>query len=128
MQPLNFTIGEDDYQLIPHTGFTAVNLDRKVLGLFGAMCSAPESLSEATAFVALASALDSLSPSDYRWLVETTLSRVTVVTEGKRHISLGDMDAVSEHFSGHMQDLYSVLFEVWRQERLSPFAQVPAGS
>lgn len=128
MEPINFRVGDDDYQLIPHTGFTAINLDRKVLGLFGSMCASGDSLSEETAFVALASALESLSAADYRWLVETTLSRVTVVTDGKKHVSLGDAEIAAAHFYGQMQNLYAVLFEVWRRERLSPFAQAPAGN
>lgn len=128
LQPVDFKVGEDDYQLLPHTGFTVLNLDRKVLGLFGAMYSDPGAVSEDTAFVSLAAALDALSASDYRWLVETTLSRVTVVTEGKKHVSLSDMDAVSAHFAGQMQNLYAVVFEVWRRLKLSPFAEAPAGN
>lgn len=118
MTPKNFTIGNDEYQLIPHTGFEAVNLDRKVLGLVGRIAGV-----EGDGIALLAGALESYSDSEFRWLVETTLKRVTVVTAGKQSRSLGNMDVVAEHFDGQMQNLYAVLFEVWRLEKLSPFAQ-----
>lgn len=126
MQPINFKIGDDEYQLLPHTGFTAIDLDRKVLSLFGKMYGSAEAINEQNAFVALAEAFESFSSSEYRWLVETTLQRVTVVTSGKKNFSLGTAEAVAGHFAGQMQNLYAVLFEVWKQEKLSPFATAPA--
>lgn len=127
MTPINFKVGDDEYQLLPHTGFTAVNLDRKVLGLVGKMASSGMSLSdgEMGAFAALSGALSDLDDGEYRWIVETTLNRLTVVTPGQKNRSLSDMDAISEHFSGKMNQLYEVLVQVWKEEKLSPFAVAP---
>lgn len=125
MDPINFKVGDEEYQLLPHTGFVALNLDRKVLGLFSRMYSGAAVDSE-NAFFALSDALESFSDSEYRWLVETTLSRVTVVTPGKKSFSLNNEKIIAEHFAGQMQNLYAVLFEVWKGEKLSPFATAPS--
>lgn len=126
MTPVNFKVGEDEYQLLPHTGFEAINLDRKVLGLIGRMARSGTALSDdMTAFAVLADTLAELGDSEYKWIVGTTLKNVTVVTAGKKNVSLSDMDKVAEHFSGKFNDLYAVLIQVWKEEKLSPFATAP---
>lgn len=126
MTPVNFKVGEDEYQLLPHTGFEAINLDRKVLGLIGRMARSGSALSDdMTAFAVLADTLAELGDSEYKWIVGTTLKNVTVVTAGKKNVSLSDMDKVAEHFSGKFNDLYAVLIQVWKEEKLSPFATAP---
>lgn len=126
MTPVNFKVGEDEYQLLPHTGFEAINLDRKVLGLIGRMARSGSALSDdMTAFAVLADTLAELGDSEYKWIVGTTLKNVTVVTSGKKNVSLSDMDKVAEHFSGKFNDLYAVLIQVWKEEKLSPFATAP---
>lgn len=127
MDPINFKVGEDEYQLLPHTGFTAINLDRKVLGIIGKMAASGDMFSDddAGAFAALSGVLSEMSDSEYRWIVENTLNRLTVVTPGKKNFSLGDMDVISEHFSKNMNLLYEVMVRVWKEEKLSPFAAAP---
>lgn len=126
MTPVNFKVGEDEYQLLPHTGFEAINLDRKVLGLIGRMARSGSALSDdMNAFAVLADTLAELGDSEYKWIVGTTLKNVTVVTSGKKNVSLSDMDKVAEHFSGKFNDLYAVLIQVWKEEKLSPFATAP---
>lgn len=125
MTPVNFKVGDEEYQLLPHTGFTAINLDRKVLGLVGRMATAFAGDDDMAAFAMLSGALSDMGDSEYRWLVETTLGRVTVVTPGKKNVSLGDMDAIAEHFSGNMGGLYELLIRVWKEEKLTPFAVAP---
>lgn len=126
MTPIQFKVGVDEYQLIPHTGFEAINLDRKVLGLIGRMArSGAEMSDDMGAFAVLADTLAELGDSEYKWIVETTLKNVTVVTAGKKNKALSDMDAVAEHFSGKFNDLYSVLIQVWKEEKLSPFVGAP---
>lgn len=126
MTPVNFNVGEEEYQLLPHTGFEAMDLDRKVLGLVGKMALNGDLLEDDIyAMAALSTTLSDLGSSDYRWLVETTFRNVTVVTPGKKNVSLSDIDAVAEHFAGHMNDMYTALVGVWKAERLSPFAKAP---
>ena len=127
MTPINFKVGDEEYQLLPHTGFTAVNLDRKVLGLVGRIAISGASLTdgEIGAFAALSGAFSEMGDSEYRWIVENTLNRVTVVTPGKKNYSLADMDVIAEHFSGKMNQLYEVMVRVWKEEKLSPFATAP---
>lgn len=126
MTPINFKVGEEEYQLLPHTGFEAINLDRKVLGLIGRMArSGSEMSDDMGAFAVLADTLAELGDSEYKWIVGTTLSHVTVITAGKKNVALSDMDKVAEHFSGKFNDLYAVLIQVWKEEKLSPFAVAP---
>lgn len=126
MTPINFKVGEEEYQLLPHTGFEAINLDRKVLGLIGRMArSGSEMSDDMGAFAVLADTLAELGDSEYKWIVGTTLSHVTVITAGKKNVALSDMDKIAEHFSGKFNDLYAVLIQVWKEEKLSPFAVAP---
>lgn len=126
MTPINFKVGEEEYQLLPHTGFEAINLDRKVLGLIGRMArSGSEMSDDMGAFAVLADTLAELGDSEYKWIVGTTLSHVTVITAGKKNVTLSDMDKVAEHFLGKFNDLYAVLIQVWKEEKLSPFAVAP---
>lgn len=126
MSPVNFKVGDEEYQLLPHTGFEAINLDRKVLGLIGRMArSGSEMSDDMGAFAVLADTLAELGDNEYQWIVGTTLKNVTVVTAGKKNVALSSMDAIAEHFTGKFNDLYAVLIQVWKEEKLSPFAGAP---
>jgi hypothetical protein len=123
MNPVNFKVGSEDYQLLPHTGFEALNLDRKVLGLFGRIArSGLDIPDEVVAYAALADTMSTLDDAEYQWIVGTTLKTVTVVTAGKKNVTLSDMDAIAAHFAGNYTELYAVLIRVWKEEKLSPFA------
>lgn len=123
MVPVNFKVGSEQYQLLPHTGFEALNLDRKVLGLIGRVArSGIAILDDGDAYAALADTMSTLDDSEYQWIVGTTLKNVTVTTEGKKNVTLSDMDIVAEHFAGNYTELYAVLIRVWKEEKLSPFA------
>ena len=126
MKPINFKIGEDDYQLLPHTGFEAMDLDRKVLGVVGQMARTGMFLDdEADAFAAMSGVFADMGRDDFRWIVETTLKSVTVVTPGKKNLTLSDFDAVTAHFEGRFNEIYILLVRAWKEERLSPFAAAP---
>lgn len=126
MKPINFKIGEDDYQLLPHTGFEAMDLDRKVLGVVGQMARTGMFLDdEADAFAAMSGVFSDMGRDDFRWIVETTLKNVTVVTPGKKNFTLSDFDIVTNHFEGRFNEIYVLLVKVWKEERLSPFAKAP---
>ena len=126
MKPINFKIGEDDYQLLPHTGFEAMDLDRKVLGIVGQMALTGMFLDdEADAFAAMSGVFADMGREDFRWIVETTLKNVTVVTPGKKNVTLSDFDIVTNHFEGRFNEIYVLLVKVWKEERLSPFAKAP---
>lgn len=126
MKPINFKIGEDDYQLLPHTGFEAMDLDRKVLGVVGQMARTGMFLDDETdAFAAMSGVFADMGRDDFRWIVETTLKNVTVVTPGKKNVTLSDFDIVTNHFEGRFNEIYELLVKVWKEERLSPFAKAP---
>lgn len=126
MKPINFKIGDDEYQLLPHTGFEAMDLDRKVLGVVGQMARTGMFLDdEADAFVAMSGVFADMGRDDFRWIVETTLKNVTVVTPGKKNFTLSDFDIVTNHFEGRFNEIYVLLVRVWKEERLSPFAKAP---
>lgn len=126
MKPINFKIGEDDYQLLPHTGFEAMDLDRKVLGVVGQMARTGMFLDdEADAFAAMSGVFADMGRDDFRWIVETTLKNVTVVTPGKKNVTLSDFDIVTNHFEGRFNEIYELLVKAWKEERLSPFAKAP---
>ena len=126
MKPINFKIGEDEYQLLPHTGFEAMDLDRKVLGVVGQMARTGMFLDdEADAFAAMSGVFADMGRDDFRWIVETTMKNVTVVTPGKKNFTLSDFDIVTNHFEGRFNEIYVLLVKVWKEERLSPFAKAP---
>lgn len=126
MKPINFKIGEDEYQLLPHTGFEAMDLDRKVLGVVGQMARTGMFLDdEADAFAAMSGVFADMGRDDFRWIVETTLKNVIVVTPGKKNFTLSDFDIVTNHFEGRFNEIYVLLVKVWKEERLSPFAKAP---
>ena len=80
MEAINFKVASDEYQLLPHTGFDAIDLDRKVLGLIGKMARQGLDINDdVEAFALLANTLSELSTPDFKWLLQTTLSAVTVV-------------------------------------------------
>lgn len=125
-QPENFELDGESYQLLPHTGFAALDLDRKVTALFGrlAVATTAEPGSDEYSrefFSALGRTLEGYTQREYRDLIESTLSRVTVTTPGKKNVSLATADAVAEHFAGRYAGLYNVLFKVWELNRFSPF-------
>lgn len=128
MKPVNFKLGKDEYQLIPHTGFEAMDLYRKVNGAVGDMVNAlPKGGADgASSFAAIASAFSGYDREDFKWLVETTLKNVTVVTAGKKNETLSDADRITEHFDGRLGMMYDLLFEVWNREKMLPFELAPA--
>lgn len=126
MSPVNFKVGEEEYQLLPHTGFDAMDLDRKVLGIVGRMAYSGVDITEdAGAFALLSGVFSEMPTADYKWLVETTLGNVTVVTPGKKSFSLSSVDVIADHFAGRFNQLYAVMLKVWKSEKLSPFAEAP---
>lgn len=128
MNPVSFELDNEKYQLIPHTGFEAINLYRKVNGAVGNMVNAlPKGgVDGASSFAAIAAAFEGYGDDEFRILVETTLKNVTVVTPGKKNVSLSDMDAIAAHFDGRLGGMYSLLFEVWDREKMLPFELAPA--
>nr|DAW36112.1 MAG TPA: tail assembly chaperone protein [Caudoviricetes sp.] len=127
MKPVNFSLSGEDYQLLPHTGFEAVNLYRKVNGAVGHIVAAFDSKANpgSAGFSAIASAFSEIGEDEFRWLAGTTLSHVTVVTPGKKNLSLRDMDAVAEHFDGRWAGMYELMFQVWSLEKMLPFEMSP---
>lgn len=128
MNPVSFDLDGEKYQLIPHTGFEAINLYRKVNGAVGNIVSAmPTDRNDGNAsFAAIASAFEGYSDEDFRLLVETTLKNVTVVTPGKKFETLSSMEAVAALFEGRLGRMYDLLFEVWDREKMLPFELAPA--
>ena len=127
MEPINFKVASDEYQLLPHTGFNAIDLDRKVLGLIGKMARQGLDINDdVEAFARLANTLSELSTPDFKWLLETTLSAVTVVTKGQKFVTLDSFDAIAAHFEQKRSQMYAVMLQVWKLEKLSPFVTAPA--
>ena len=121
MEAIHFSVASDEYQLLPHTGFDAIDLDRKVLGLIGKMARQGLDINDdVEAFALLANTLSELSTPDFKWLLETTLSAVTVVTKGQKFVTLDSFDAIAAHFEQKRSQMYAKL------EKLSPFVTAPA--
>lgn len=127
MEAINFKVASDEYQFLPHTGFDAIDLDRKVLGLIGKMARQGLDINDdVEAFALLANTLSELSTPDFKWLLETTLSAVTVVTKGQKFVTLDSFDAIAAHFEQKRSQMYAVMLQVWKLEKLSPFVTAPA--
>ena len=127
MNPINFTLDGESYQLIPHTGFEAVRLHSKVNGMVGEMVNLIPNGSDigAASFSAIAGAFANTDEDDFKWLIETTLKNVTVTTAGKKNESLSDMDKIAKHFEFKLGKMYDLLFDVWDREKMLPFELVP---
>lgn len=130
LEPIDFELGGESYQLIPHAGFSALNLDRKVTALFGKVVSGYLGTpTEAELYARLTAALGELPDEEFKWLVATTFSAVTVTTPGQKSRSLGSADLVAEHFAGRLKDVNATMLRVWQLEKLSPFGEAaPAGN
>lgn len=127
MTPINFKVGDEEYQLLPHTGFEAVKLHSKVNGAVGDMVNLVQGASSigAASFSAIAGAFAGLDDKELEFLVATTLKNVTVTTAGKKNESLSDFDKITKHFEGRLGMMYDLLFEVWDREKFLPFELVP---
>lgn len=120
LNPIDFELNGEKYQSLPHTGFEALNLDRKVNALFTRVFRAGAA-TDGEFYAAITEALSEYSDAEYRWLVETTFNRSTVMTDGKQHRRLSDMDTIAEQFSGRGSELYAAMLRIWKEEKLSPF-------
>lgn len=130
MEPISFELGSDSYQLLPHTGFQAMDLARKAGGIMTHLMNqgaiqATDGVQnlDAAFFQILSDTLNELSSADYRWIVENTLNRVTVVTPGKKYQALGNVDLIAEHFAGRFTEMYAAMIMVWRLEKFPPFGE-----
>lgn len=120
--PQNFDLNGESYQLVAHTGFTALNLQAKVSALYTALFRENKDLDDVGLFQALTEKMGSLPEADLKWILETTLNQTTVTTAGKKNVTLKDSDAIAAHFEGRsFADLYGLLFKVWELEKLGPF-------
>jgi len=126
MNHIDFEVGSDSYQLLPHTGFDAMDLDRKVLGLIGRVASRGIAFTDdVEAFALLANVISEMPREEFRWLMETTLGSVTVTTKGQKFKTLKDSEAIAAHFENKRAEMYAVMLKVWKLEKLSPFATAP---
>lgn len=125
--PQNFELNGESYQALAHTGFTALSLQAKVSALYTALFRENKDLDDVGLFQALTEKLGSIPEDEFKWLLENSLSNVTVTTAGKKNVTLKDADAIAAHFQGRsFADLYGLLFKVWELEKLGPFGLVEA--
>lgn len=107
------------YQVLPLTGMNALNLDRKVLGLWTRFNSGRNDAEFLTEFCR---AFYELPQDEYEALLLLSFRGVSYIgKDGEANESLGTLQAVGDHFNDHKPDLYSVLLKVWETNRLSPF-------
>ena len=127
MQPTNFELDGEKYQLLPHTGFEALDLYRKVNDAIGGIIDAPSvpGNENQRGFSALSRTFNSYDKDEFKELVEMTLKNVTVVTPGKKNFALSDVDTISNHFTGRWGKMYDLMFEVWNIEKMLPFDLAP---
>lgn len=128
LKPINLSLGGDNYQLLPHTGFEAIDLHRKANGVIARMAGRFEfgSAGQAADLAAFSGAFETYSSAEYADLLVSTLNRVTVVTIGKKNQALSDMDRIAEQFQGRFDEMLTLVFMVWGEEKLIPFKIAPA--
>lgn len=125
--PLNFELSGETYQALPHAGFIALDLQRKVSALYTSIFKANEKLDDGGLFYEMTVKLGEMPEADFKWLLENTLNNTTVTTAGKPNTTLKDADAIAAHFAGRsFADIYSLLFKVWELEKLGPFGLITA--
>lgn len=128
LKPINLTLGGDNYQLLPHTGFEAIDLHRKANGVIARIAGRfdAKSAGQAADLAAYYGVFETYSSVEYADLLVSTLNRVTVVTVGKKNQALSDMDRIAEHFQGRYDEMWTLVFMVWGEEKLIPFKIAPA--
>lgn len=119
MDPKKIEVNGREYQVIPATGMNAINLDRKVFGLWYKL-----DFSNDTAFMnSFGRVVSEMAPDEYEELLRLTFNGVSYVGKpGEPNASLITIQGVAEHFAEHKADLYFVMIEVWKANKLSPFA------
>lgn len=125
--PLNFELNGESYQALPHAGFIALDLQRKVSALYTSIFKDNANLDDGGLFQAMTIKLGEMPKDDFKWLLENTLNQTTVTTANKANLSLNGSEAIAAHFSGRsFADIYALLFKVWELEKLGPFGLITA--
>lgn len=123
--PLNFEISGVKYQALPHTGFLALDLQRKVSAFYTSVFRSAEKMDDQTLFEDMTIKFGQLPAEEFKWLMEKTLEQTSVIEEGKKNFTLSNADAIAEHFSGRpFVEMYQVIFRVWELEKLGPFGLI----
>ena len=127
VQPKTFEVSGRKYQVIPHTGFGALQLDRKVSGIamqsFGVL-GAIRKEKGLTAIIpmigGIARSLQDLSNAEYEEIVSLTFERTVELVDGAKDIPLTG-ETVGDRFQGRFIDFYTCMYKVWEANELSPF-------
>lgn len=107
------------YQVLPITGIYALELDRKVFGVWSKL---HDFKGDADFLEKFSSIFSEMEQSAFENLLLLSFRGVSVIGEnGQSNISLNSVNAIAEHFASHRNDLYSVLVELWKANKLSPF-------
>lgn len=126
LQQENLEYGNDTYQLTPHTGFQALDLARRA-GAFMSRLTAKGLIGETTIlldlkfFEGFSEELGRIDSEEYRWLLETTFSKLVVTTPGKKMVKLDTSEKIAEHFAGKIIPMHTVMIMVWVKEKIPPF-------
>ncbi len=119
-KPIDFEVNGYKYQTIPIKGMDALELDRKVLGIWSKLLRSGSA--EGDAVSQFSAVFSEMSRTEFENLVFMTLSSTTALGKvGEPDVRLTG-DAVANHFADHKADFYNVLIAVWEANKLSPFA------
>lgn len=119
-KPIDFEVNGYQYQTLPIKGMDALELDRKVLGIWSKLLQRETPAADLVS--GFSSVFSEMPRKDFEELVLMTLSSTTALGgTGVPNVRLTG-DAIAEHFADHKADFYNVLIAVWEANKLSPFA------
>lgn len=130
LSPLTKKVGGETFCFNPMPSLSACLLDKRVMSLvvplgggisldkvgdIGAMDIGP-------IVDAVAKVLQNLSDTDMLAIVKDSLAHVTWVSPKEGALPLSDASNIDKAFAGDLQNMYLTLVEVWRYNKLTPFA------
>lgn len=120
-------IDKMQFQLNPLKGFTALKLDKKVIGLVLPIIEGVKDLDtdfDMSKIVSgLTRSLDNMKDDDYEKFILNLLSTVVIILPGQPPQEI-DTKIIDDEFRGKATTLYKLIFEVMKFNKFTPFALV----
>lgn len=119
-EPVNIEVNGFSYQVLPATGINALDLDRFVFGLWSSI----NDFKDGDDFVKkFSTAFYRMEKDEFERLLSLTFRGVSYIGgDGEGNVILSNTNAIAEHFADHRGDMYTVMIEIWKANKLTPFA------
>ena len=123
-------LGDMKFQLNPLKGFTAIKLDKKVVGLLIPLFKGVKDLDSALdlgkSIDGIGDAFDSMKDDEFEKFTTSLLSTTIILIDGKPPMEI-DKNVIDTEFQGNTIIFYKLLFEVMKYNKFSPFVLASGG-